>query len=225
MTVAWVQQDRKGAGLQIQQFFLEGSSRGVYHSGMKRICIIFGLMLIVAGCQQAKIADKGVSPKGLLIASDDLDSAWDEIIDVLREHSFIPDRQDMRAGIIVTSPTVSKQWFEFWRDDAQGAYQWAESSMHTIRRIVTVRFTPVKDKKIRIDVSVKVQRKCLPQRQITSSSGVIRAFRENIPTYTGETPKTSKVVSWVNLGGDKKLSCYLLKRIHQRLPQAEVITK
>ena len=161
--------------------------------------------------------------EGLVIADDDYDAAWDEIVEVLREHYFIPDRQDRRTGIIITHPSVSQQWFEFWRDDARGWYQWAESSLHTIRRIVEVRFIPKDNNKIEIRVKVKVQRKNQLQRQVTSSSGALQAFRQDVPTYMGQSMKSSEMAEWTDLGEDVKLEQYLLAQIHKRLINAEPI--
>ncbi len=192
----------------------------------RHICIFFISVVIIslAGCSSSTSkAASEPKPIALIIPADELDPAWDEIVEVLREHYFIPDRQDRRTGIIITRPTVSQQWFEFWRDDAQGWYQWAESSLHTMRRIVEVHFMKAGKDKIEIKVKVHVQRKNQPQRQITTSSGVIQAFRDTIPIYTGATPKSSKIVQWTDIGEDKLLEKYLLELIHRRLTDAESV--
>jgi hypothetical protein len=108
------------------------------------ICFVcISAILVCVGCSKSRYdSSSKIGMEGLVIADDDYDAAWDEIVEVLREHYFIPDRQDRRTGIIITHPSVSQQWFEFWRDDTRGWYQWAESSLHTIRRIVEVRFIP-----------------------------------------------------------------------------------
>jgi hypothetical protein len=185
-------------------------------------CMMTFLVCLV-GCQQPHPPSEP-SPQTLLIQKDDIDMAWDETLDVLREHYFIPDRQDRRAGLIVSYPDLSKQWFEFWRDDAQGSYEVAESSLHTVRRTVEVRFVPVKGKKDKyeIKVCVLVHRKSEPGRQITSSSGAYMAFRDNVPLVTGDTPKRQNVLQWVFIGEDTRMENYLIRRIERRLPNAEL---
>lgn len=155
----------------------------------------------------------------LVINQGRIDDVWDETLDVLREHYFIPDRQDRRAGTIVTYPTLSKQWFEFWRDDAQGEYEVAESSIQSIRRQVEVKFVPVKDK-YEVRFCVHVQRKNQPARQITDSAAVIMAFRDRTPLVTGELADPRDVV-WVDVGEDTKLANYLLQRLERRIPSVE----
>jgi len=182
-------------------------------------CLIPFLVGLV-GCQQPHPPSEP-SPETLLIQKGDIDMAWDQTLDVLREHYFIPDRQDRRAGLIVSYPDLSKQWFEFWRDDAQGNYEVAESSLHTVRRTVEVRFVPVKDK-YEIKVCVLVHRKSEPGRQITSSSGAYMAFRDNVPLVTGDTPKRKNVLQWVFVGEDTRMENYLIRRIERRLPNAEL---
>lgn len=60
----------------------------------------------------------------------------------LRRNHFTIAYADRTAGRIVTQPETSKQWFEFWRSDAPGGYQVLESSLHTIRRVVTIDLIP-----------------------------------------------------------------------------------
>jgi len=176
--------------------------------------------IILAGCNQPHPPVQP-PPQALRIDKDLLDDAWDEALEVLREHYFIPDRQDRRAGLIVTYPTNSKQWFEFWRDDAQGGYEVAESSIHNVRRLVEVRFVPAGGQ-YEIRVCVRVQRKSQPPIQITDSAGTLLAFRDRAPLMTGETPNRASIISWVGIGEDVKLANYLLRRIERRLPESDL---
>ena len=58
---------------------------------------------------------------------------------------------DREGGLIISQRTTSGQWFEFWRIDAQGRYQQAESSLATIGRTVTVEVTPTEAVGVVID--------------------------------------------------------------------------
>ncbi len=190
---------------------------------MKKMVPTFCLILFfvgMVGCQQPH-APSQPAAQTLLINKGDIDLAWDETLDVLREHYFVPDRQDRRAGLIVSYPDTSKQWFEFWRDDAQGSFEVAESSLHNIRRTVEVRFVPVKDK-YEIKVCVLVHRESAPSRQVTSSSGVQMAFRDSVPLVTGETARRSRVLRWVFVGEDMRLANYLVRRLERRIPDSEM---
>jgi hypothetical protein len=186
-----------------------------------RFLAISGFVLMLSGCQRP-VPPAEPEPQALMVEKDQYDLAWDETLEVLNEHYFIPDRQDRRAGLVVTHPTLSKQWFEFWRDDAQGSYQVCESSMHSIRRIVSVKFVPIGDR-VQIQLTVDIERKNQPQRQITTSSGSFQAFREQLPLVeTGQAADRSDVVTWMNIGQDVKLANYLLERIELRLPESRM---
>jgi hypothetical protein len=186
------------------------------------LCI--GLAMLAVGCQRPTW-DIATSTPVLTVNKDAFDVGWDETLDVLRDHNFEPDRQDVRAGIITTHPTVSSQFFEFWRADAQGFYPWLESSLHTLRRWAEVRFVPA-DGSFTIEVIVHVERKSQPERQVSTSTGALQIFRENLPTYTGEKVSDKEAVHWVDLGTDRRLGKYLLEKICRRLPaqSAELIS-
>jgi len=181
-------------------------------------CCLF-VFLGLVGCQRPHPPVQ--PPAGvLLIEKNDLDCAWDETVEVLREHYFTPDRLDRRSGTIISHPTLSKQWFEFWRDDTQGWYEVTESSIHSMRRIVEVKFVPVKNR-YEIQLCVTVQRKNGPERQVTTSSGALMAFREGTPLTTGEMVRGRRASTWVVVGEDVKMANYLLQRIERRLPASE----
>jgi hypothetical protein len=188
-----------------------------------RFLVFTVCVLMLAGCQKP-VPPTQPEPMSLVVQKDQYDLAWDETLDVLYEHNFVPDRQDRRAGLIVTFPTLSKQWFEFWRDDAQGSYDVWESSLHSIRRTVQVKFTPQGDR-VSIQIAVNIQRKNQPQKQITTSSGTLQAFRDQVPLVdTGRAASREDIIDWIDLGKDVKLANYLLERIERRLPESTMAT-
>jgi hypothetical protein len=189
---------------------------------MKKIALttcVICIGLFIFGCQYPHAPVQPASG-ALVINKSEFDTAWEETIDVLREHYFIPDSQNQRAGLIVSYPTLSRQWFEFWRDDSLGTYEKMESSIHSIRRTARVKFVPVKDK-YQIQISIMVQRKAEPERQITSASGTILAFRDTAPLMSGEKKPRAKTITWTQVGEDVKLANYLLHRLERRLPEAQ----
>ncbi len=115
-------------------------------------------IVCVVGCGKFR-EERVYSTKALIVPEKDYDVVWDEVIDVLREHYFVPEREDRNAGLIVTYPSISSQWFEFWRDDVLSGFDRTESSLHTIRRIVEIKFKSIGGKKLKITANVYVQRK------------------------------------------------------------------
>jgi hypothetical protein len=194
---------------------------------MKNIARTFCLVVFVLagwlnlGCQcRQPCGPAQQQSKALIIPQKEMDLAWDETLEVLREHYFVPDRQDRREGLILSYPELSRQWFEFWRDDSQGSFNVAESSVQSIRRIAVVNFVPDGDD-IQIWVDVNVQRKNQPQRQITTASGAIQVFRDQVPlVITGRPAEGEEIETWVDLGKDTRQANYLLERIERRLPEA-----
>jgi hypothetical protein len=162
----------------------------------------------------------------------DYEAFWDASLSVLRRYDFPPDRVDPARGLIVSDPATSGQWFEWWRVDSQGAYQTLESSLHTMRRIVTVNLEPLDTEgdrpaeegagplaetpgagRYRLIVRVDKSRYSAPERQITTASGALAIYSERIPTTEGLRGAESRGAHWVPLGRDPLLEAYLLERL------------
>jgi hypothetical protein len=109
-----------------------------------RGAVVAALAILVAitlpGCQ-APVPPSG--PTQIVLHVPDYDAFVDASLSVLRRYEFTPDRVDRSHGLIISQPTTSGQWFEWWRVDSLGGYQTLESSLHTTRRIVTVNIQPV----------------------------------------------------------------------------------
>jgi hypothetical protein len=141
-----------------------------------------------------------------------LDSAATE----LRSRDFPIKRIDPQKGVLVSGPATSQQWLEFWRRDALGAYQLTESSIHTIRRIVTVRLDEqpaASPDECRVSVEVDKERFSAPERQVTTASGALAVFSEHLPTVEGEMGPRSAGAHWVPLGRDPLLEADLLQKL------------
>ena len=153
----------------------------------------------------------------------DRDGFLDATLTLLRERDFTPERVDRRAGLVVTRPATGQQWFEFWRQDSQGLYQLVESSIHTVRRTVTVRVQPydsgdAPSDTYRLSVQVDKERYSAPERQVTTASGALAIYSERLPTTEGLLAAKAAGEHWVPLGRDALLERFLLKRI-AALPQ------
>lgn len=82
------------------------------------------------------------NPTGMIVTIADEERFVDHALATLRDNFFTPEYVDRSRGVIVSRPETSRQWFEFWRSDAPAGYQLLESSLHTVRRRVTINFVP-----------------------------------------------------------------------------------
>lgn len=151
----------------------------------------------------------------------DFEAVWQAALISLREHSFTPDRQDRRNGVIRTRGETSGVFGEFWRKDSTWGYQLAESSLHTVQRIVTVQVTYLQPNEFQVEVEVNKQRWSLPERQVTGGISAAAAFSSRLPLATGEFLRPAdelRAVRWVPLGRDGQLEERLLADILQKVP-------
>ncbi|MBP7745176.1 MAG: hypothetical protein KA383_03515 [Phycisphaerae bacterium] len=104
------------------------------------LSLLLAVVAALAGCQ-APTEPSG--PTELVLRIPDYERFVDASLSVLRQYDLPPSRVDRPRGLIVSQPTTSAQWFEFWRVDAPGGYQSLEASLHTTRRVVTIQIRPL----------------------------------------------------------------------------------
>jgi hypothetical protein len=202
-------------------------------------CGVFGL---VAGCQAPA---QPTGPAEIVLHVPDYEAFFDASLSLLRLCDFQPDRVDRTRGLIVSHPTTSGQFFEWWRVDSRGGYQVAESSLHTIRRIVTVNVEPVggqggragvptvaatgqrpvppeAGELYRVRVQVDKSRYSAPERQVTTTSGALVMYSERVPTVEGLRGPQSRFAQWVPLGRDPLLETFLLEKLSKVVPDVTV---
>lgn len=177
------------------------------------------LTTVLAGCVDPP-KDYAPTEADVSVEEDqDFDHLWDMTLRVLRRRGLTPNRQDRREGVITTLPITCQQWFEFWRHDAMGPYQWAESSMHTVQRLAVVRIRRQPEPgRFRVNVRVDVFRFSAPERQVTTPSGALLMYSEKLPTEAGELYHPNEDVHWVRLGRDPYMEGVLLRRILSHYP-------
>ncbi|MBL8880663.1 MAG: hypothetical protein JNG88_16240 [Phycisphaerales bacterium] len=190
-----------------------------------------------AGCQRPAIP---IEPTSASTRVADYEAFVDRTLTLLRERDFTPQTVDRQRGLIVTRPTVCRQWYEIWRDDPQDAYHVIESSLHTVRSIVTIRIergsavesfetalSPAKGgsapsgeassqpsgEEIAVSVEVEKSRFSTPERQVTTASGAIAIYSERIPTAEGLRKSNVALSHWVSLGRDGDYERHLLAAI------------
>jgi hypothetical protein len=179
-----------------------------------------------AGCQAPPTPE---GPTEMLLRIPDREAFLDATLTFLRGRDFPPERVDRPSGLVVTQPSTGQQWFEFWRKDSLGGYQLFESSVHTVRRIVTVRLEPGAPEEeggeFRVSVQVDKERYSAPERQVTTASGALAIYSERLPTAEGLMAAKTEGEHWVPLGRDLPFELYLLDKIAAISPDVMPVTK
>lgn len=211
--------------------------RRTYHPGMRHVFFTGALVAFLVALGGCHAPPQSTGPTEMVLRIPDHEAFLDATLTVLREHDLPPERVDWERGLAVSHPTTSGQWFEFWRGDSRGGYQLFESSIHTVRRIVTVQVEPTAVEgsagvppakrardEYRLSVQVDKQRYSAPERQVTTASGALAIYNERLPTTEGLRGAASRGEHWVPLGRDVLLEAYLLDKIAARLPEVEPVT-
>ena len=184
-------------------------------SQMRTIVMLGTLASIIAGCQEPTTPVDYTTQVFTLADEEQAASFWETCQDVLRQNRFALDRVDRPAGIITTFPTTSQQFFEFWRHDVNTAYDLADASLSTLRRQARVEVAPAGDDadKVRVSVTVRVERLSAPERQFNHSATVLQYFGDELPGESGQQRLTRADDYWIDLGRDGAMERYLLDRI------------
>jgi len=172
-------------------------------------------LLLLAGCaetQQFKTVEQICLP----------DMGKHETIqiaeDVLAKMHFTIDKADAESGFIRTRPLAGAQFFEFWRSDNVGAFNFNYANLHCIRRIVELYITQ-QDGQLCIDCDVNTQRLNLPEHQVTSSARAYELFSQSssLKQELKLHPKQKSGMAWVNMGKDPRLETKILKWIEEQI--------
>lgn len=191
-------------------------------------------LIFAAACEAPPRPD---TPTELFVRIPDREAFFDDALTRLRESDFQPRLADRRDGLIIAGPTTSAQWFEWWRGDSPGMYQTFESSIHTVRRTVTVKLDPLNPAptvttpaitpaelasppepppargEFRLAVRVDKERYSAPERQATTALGAMAIYNERLPTVEGLRNARSVGEHWVSLGRDVELEAFWLDRL------------
>jgi hypothetical protein len=151
---------------------------------------------------------------------------------VLTRMHFPIEKLDAGQGIVRTRPLRGAQFFEFWRSDNVGAYDYAEASLQSIRRSVELRVKPEdggqktqdgSDARLCAECIVSVQRLRLPGSEVTGVSAAYGIYAGNTPTLqrieVGQQQRRD--MAWIDLGQDRALAARILDRIEKRLEHAD----
>lgn len=195
--------------------------------------------LFVAGCASdpspvAPVADSGMAtdidpqtvepqywlgrPAVASVEGNDFDRLWNAADRVARDLLFKIDRQDRRAGVLTTAPTISAQFYEPWRRELQTADDLAESSVATIRRSIRFDFDKEGDR-YTVVPKVLVERQTISERRV--SGQLTRAyFRRERGQYGSRELDAGEAISdayWYAIGRDEALEKRIAEKMREHL--------
>jgi len=197
-------------------------------------------LTLLAGCADPVRGPKGKASNGaeqqhkvverICVPNSDKSAAMQIAEDVLGEMHFTIEKSDAdpvrgpkgkasngaEPGLIRTRPLAGAQFFEFWRNDSVGAFNWSEANLHSIRRTVELDISEQAGQ-VCIGCNVEVQRLSLPERQV-SKGRAYEMFSESDASIQQLKlhSEQQQDMAWVDLGNDSKLGTEILKRIEKR---------
>lgn len=151
--------------------------------------VILLMCFMLAGCasvttqSRSALPPESASPDYWLnhpavagVAHPDFNTLWEACRRAVRSRSFAVDRADLRGGVMTTYPQVSKQLFEFWRNDVGSLPAAMESTLGTVRRYVRIEFVRREDGTYQASPKVVVERYAQSERRVTSVARYSEVF-------------------------------------------------
>jgi hypothetical protein len=185
---------------------------------MNRIlsCSAVFAALLLDGCAQTQRRE---TIKQVCLADANQTAVMEAAQSSLGEMLFVIDKADARHGYIRTQPLSGAQFFELWRSDSAGGFNWAEANLHSVRRTAELNVSR-QDHKLCIGCKVRVQRLTLPEQEITSTARAYMMFSRSTSVMQSLElrPGQRKQAAWIDLGEDDKLAGRILERIEKKLP-------
>jgi hypothetical protein len=170
------------------------------------------LLAAAAGCS------RGIEvrfPNPMPMSSVDVATGERAARGVLRDMRFDIVYPPAKPGLVETEPMTGSSWFEFWREDTIGSYQTAESSLHTIRRRVTVAVTPA-SKGSQVSVKVEKQRMSAPDSAPQHISAAFNIYRPGDTDLLRQDEMAPHTYRWIEIGRDDALEQRILEHIQLR---------
>jgi len=135
---------------------------------------------------------------------------------VLTEMRFPIEHPSARPGLVTTEPLTGDSWFEFWREDTVGSHQVAESSLHTVRRRVSVSVAP-KGRGCEVLVRVAKERLSAPGAATDHISGSFSIYEPQDSDLRRQDELADTKYQWIDMGRDEALEQRILNRIQTAL--------
>ncbi|HTW94885.1 MAG TPA: hypothetical protein VMD30_08840 [Tepidisphaeraceae bacterium] len=153
------------------------------------------------------------------VSGPDYQRLWDACDDVAHHEFFSIDVQDYREGIMVTTPEISKQFFEVWRPDTGNLHELIQNSLQSTRRTILFRFFKV-GSEYRVVPKVLVERYAETTQRVTSPLQYQQVFAQPaILPQADETGASGHYQSphWYAIGRDFDMEKDLAARITDEL--------
>lgn len=140
---------------------------------------------------------------------------------VLRQRLFQIDRADYRTGILESKPLVSKQLWEFWRNDVGSTQQTLASSVGTYTRTVRWQVTQDEGGGFVAIPHVVVERFTTKPRHISAVVDYHTLLTRDEPQTVLPQSDLDKVPAdkWYAIGRDRDLEVALAEDLHKRMLQ------
>ncbi|MHC4131817.1 MAG: hypothetical protein ACYSSP_02930 [Planctomycetota bacterium] len=173
------------------------------------IFVLFGCFL--SGCGQP---EKIEAIDKICVDADEKQEVMQAAQDVLAQMQFRIEKADESAGYIRTLPLEGGQFFEVWRDDNVGVYNFSEANLQSLRRIVELKVNP-QDGQVCVEGLAKTYRLSLPESENVNVTQAFEVFtRDQSKLQEFELSDEQKEdMAWVELGEDEALSSEILRRI------------
>ena len=170
----------------------------------------------------AQIAYWVEQPAVAHVTGHDFDKLWSACRDAVQVDGFTLDRSDYREGILTTLPLVSKQFYEFWRNDVVDVHGLTQSSLGTLRRTVRFDVRRMEDGSYQATPKVVVERFSSIEKRITSVAQYrdIFSFTAQDVELSAEQQQDSAPIApqfWYAIGRDHALERQLADSVQARL--------
>jgi len=174
------------------------------------IAITILLTAMLTGCtEQRRPTQQTVA----IVKQFSFDDVWTVCLASLQDRGLSVDRQDRRFGLIVSEPVVGKQFFEFWRNDAVTSDDTWTSSLHTVRRIVSIHVVSQGPMHFEVRVEAQAQRVNIPADQLDNTAEAFEMIRTHgvpaSPSRRDYTRPKAELI-WVDIGREHALEQYIL---------------
>ena len=115
-------------------------------------------------------------PASVSVVDESFHELWRACRRATLASSYMIDRVDFRTGVMTTFPLVSKQFFEFWRNDVASVGDVVTSSLDTVRRTVRFEVRRRDDGRYEAVPKVLVERYSFAERRVTSAARFAEVF-------------------------------------------------
>lgn len=170
---------------------------------------------LICGCAKEQ---QFTAVEQICLADKEKAEAMQAAEDILGQMRFSVEKSDVENGYIRSRPLIGGQFFEFWRSDNVGAFNWSEANLHSIRRIVELEITE-QGGQLCVGCSANAQRLGLPERTADSSTQAYAMFSDSKRSMQRLelNPEQRAGMAWIDLGRDGRLETEILKRVEGRL--------